>query len=62
MDDADLTERQTEITGKASLHQSRKPEPEGPATGQCWFCGDDVEPGRRWCSKACCDDWQTENT
>lgn len=61
MDEVDVTERLSETIAKANLYQSRKDEPEGIANGSCWFCGETVEPKRRWCSKACCDDWQIEN-
>ncbi len=61
MDVCDIAEGNTEIISKANCYQSHKPTPEGPATGYCWFCGETVSPGRRWCDKACCDDWQLEN-
>lgn len=33
--------------------------PEGPAaTGECLWCGDPVEQGRRWCGVECRDMWQ----
>lgn len=61
MDDADKANRHVEILHTASLQQSLKPTVEGVATGACWFCGDDVEPGRRWCNAQCRDDWEMEN-
>lgn len=61
MDEADITDRHSEFIAKANLDQSYKSGPKGVANGHCWFCGEDVEPGRRWCSKQCCDEWQSEN-
>jgi hypothetical protein len=31
------------------------------ATGECLYCSDEVEPGRRWCNAECRDHWQQEN-
>jgi len=28
------------------------------ATGECLYCGDPVEQGRRWCGPDCWDGWQ----
>lgn len=61
MDIADITDRNSEMTTQANCHQSHKPTPEGKPTGHCWFCNEPVEAKRRWCNKACCDDWQLEN-
>jgi hypothetical protein len=30
-------------------------------TGSCFFCGEDVGQGVRFCSKDCADDWEREN-
>lgn len=29
-------------------------------TGECWNCGEPVEPGRRWCCADCRDQWEAE--
>ena len=37
--------------------------PEGPkATGECLYCGEAVDGGRRWCGAACRDLWQRCDT
>jgi predicted nucleic acid-binding Zn ribbon protein len=30
-------------------------------TGACFFCGEDVGSGVRFCSKDCADDWEREH-
>lgn len=33
--------------------------PEGPqAKGNCHYCGEDLEPGKRWCDSYCCELWE----
>lgn len=60
-DEADKTEALTEIALQSSLYTSRRDEPQAVAIGECLFCGEAVEQGRRWCDAQCRDDWQTEN-
>jgi len=36
--------------------------PEGPKpTGECLWCGEPVDDGRRWCGVACRDRWCARN-
>ena len=31
-----------------------------PSVGHCYYCNDDVENGRRFCSPECREDWELE--
>ena len=53
------SENEERYTEKA--RQFRKPE--GPkATGECLWCGEELEDGRRWCGASCRDMWARLNT
>lgn len=39
---------------------NRERPPAVAATGDCLYCGHEVESGRRWCSSGCRDHWQAE--
>ena len=59
-DDADRAGEREEIF-RAEALAVRKPE--GPiATGECLYCGEAVDGGRRWCGAACRDLWQRCDT
>jgi len=60
-DDADKTDALSEMTYQSHIYTSRRDEPQAVAIGECLFCGEPVEQGRRWCDAACRDDWQMEN-
>ena len=59
-DEADTTDQHAELLTQANLYGSRKDEPQGLANGNCWFCDNEVEAGRRWCCPECRDDWERE--
>lgn len=60
-DDADKVDALSEIMHRSNVYNSRRDEPPALATGECWFCAEPVESGRRWCDAGCRDDWQAEN-
>ncbi len=45
----------------ANNYAMLRDEPQAVAIGECLFCGELVETGRRGCDAACRDDWQREN-
>lgn len=59
MDDADRAqieiERWQEMIRRPRL--PRAPEP----TGECLWCGEAVQPGRRWCDADCRDEWERDH-
>lgn len=57
----DQADTNIEFALKHALHASRKPEPSVQATGECLFCGEPVDEGRRWCDAECRDYWEAEN-
>lgn len=43
------------ILGLAKAHRRE----EGPPpTGRCLYCGEEVDPPKRWCDAHCRDDWE----
>jgi len=60
MDDLDKLNDQTEYLQRANLYKSRRSEADADAIGECLFCGESVEEGRRWCNAQCRNDWEIE--
>ena len=58
MDDADRAQRDIEVL---SNYFHRALEPVANATGQCLWCGKQLEKGMRWCDASCRDAWEKEN-
>ncbi len=61
MDDADRVTEREEFTEKENRYRSHRETTTATATGDCLFCKEPVEDGRRWCNATCRDDWQSEN-
>lgn len=58
---ADISDHATEQEEQDRLRALQRRAPEGPrATGNCLFCGEPVEPPRRWCDAQCRDDYEAE--
>lgn len=56
MDDVDRADKQIEQNLAAALAKTRKRMAEAQAaTGECYFCGEPVGPGMRWCDVFCRD-------
>lgn len=56
---ADDIDRGCELEEKYREAALKVRRPEGPqATGECLWCGEAVEDGRRWCGAACRDSWE----
>ncbi|MDR3087856.1 MAG: hypothetical protein LBU45_07920 [Azoarcus sp.] len=57
-DIADIAQRKIEMIAAADL---AKRKPRGPEPiGACHYCGEPLQPGRRWCDADCRDDWENE--
>lgn len=57
MDLADQCDVQNELAHHHNILNSRKPE--GPvANGSCYFCGETVPAGHRWCDRDCRDSYE----
>jgi len=60
MDDADRALITIEQMASVSA-RNKRPEPSKASTGECWYCGDNLTSGLRWCDAQCRDDWAAEN-
>lgn len=56
----DMANDQAELILKHQLADVARARPGPVATGVCLFCGEDVEPGRRWCDGDHRDAWERE--
>lgn len=55
-DEADIAQENIERDLALLL---RRRLPQGPAaTGECLWCGEPLDAGRRWCDAECRDAWQ----
>ena len=60
-DEIDIADEVAETILQAQIEQARKIHGKIEATGFCLFCDEPIsEPGRRWCSSECRDDWEHE--
>ena len=55
-DEADIAAGQEELALQAALKVRRPTAP--PPTGECLFCGEEIEPPQRWCDTDCRDSWE----
>jgi len=49
-----------EFQNTVDISNSHRAEPTDKANGECWFCGEYLPAGHRWCDASCRDDWQRE--
>lgn len=59
VDDAELKQEMILAAEIQRIHEEANKPIVG--TGECWNCGEPVEPGRRWCCADCRDQWLKEN-
>ena len=58
MDELDLAAHQEQLATEIAIARARRPAVELLATGQCLWCGDELqEAGRRFCGPECRDDF-----
>jgi hypothetical protein len=56
MDDVDRADQQIEQTLAAALAKAKRNAPASQEPrGECYFCGEPVAPGMRWCDVFCRD-------
>lgn len=60
MDNLDRAQKETDLLQLRQLQAVREKAShrEVEATGFCLNCGEEVEPGRRWCCADCRDEWE----
>ena len=56
MDDADRAQGRIESAVEHGIYEARRAK-SLPATGACYWCGDDVAPGYLFCCGDCRKDW-----
>lgn len=61
MDDADRATADEEQLIAARIAAASVPRKVYVATGECLFCGEPCEAGRRWCGPECRDDFEVRN-
>ncbi|MFN4003333.1 MAG: hypothetical protein ACK4MJ_12285 [Hylemonella sp.] len=59
-DDADLTDAHLEREMQMRLAALRRRQQALPYSGQCYWCGEDVAPPKRWCDADCRDEWERQ--
>lgn len=59
-DIADKANELVELSENLALREVRSRKQEATATGFCLLCGEEVEPGRRWCDAEHRDRWEKE--
>jgi hypothetical protein len=58
-DIVDMTQEREERLTDTLRRFAHAAAPQGPvATGFCLWCGEELDPPRRWCNAECRDDWQ----
>jgi hypothetical protein len=61
-DEVDIADEVAETILQAQIEKARRQQDTVQATGFCLFCDEPIEePGRRWCSSECRDDWELEH-
>lgn len=58
MDEIDRAQPHIEMETERLIKAARQHKPVAAATGECLFCGEEVNEGVRWCSPECRDDWE----
>ena len=61
MDEIDRASAQSAVWLDAEIAEARTPVRAAKATGECLWCGEPVEQGRRWCCPECRDEWEKRN-
>jgi hypothetical protein len=57
---ADEIDRANDLAQRLLDSSLAKKKPEGHSqTGECIWCGEPLQDGRRWCSPECRDDWES---
>jgi len=60
-DICDMADKTIEFQQGVNLYKSHRDVPDSCSTGECWFCGEYLPAGHRWCNTECRDDWEKEN-
>jgi len=61
-DIADQANELVQIGEDLALREVRSRKADAEETGFCLLCGEEVEPGRRWCDAEHRDRWEKERT
>lgn len=59
-DIADQANDLVNMSEELALREVRSRKPDAAETGFCLLCGEEVEPGRRWCDAEHRDRWELE--
>ncbi len=58
MDEIDLAQEAVDNMREYYIESVRRHRPALPATGECFYCGNRLADGQRWCDAECRDDWE----
>lgn len=57
-DEVDIAQEQMELEYRYARLAAQHFREEVSATGECLWCGEALEDGRRWCNAECRDSWE----
>lgn len=57
-DEVDIAQERMELEYRYARLAAQHFRAEASATGECLWCGEALEDGRRWCNAECRDSWE----
>ena len=60
MDDADRASEREDIARAAALEAARRRVKAMPSLGYCYYCGEALRAGKRFCDADCRDDYERQ--